>query len=190
MILLLIYFIYSFIRCVPQELHIDFRNRANSPLPYINNPQNPQTIVQMYTVTYNIPLENLGIAFPWYGCQFNCTNGISDSDNTYQGCMEVSLLPGQPTYDEILSSWLPSATSPVVLNETVMAKYVNADLDEKQPNQQVWYDDEKTLYPKYVAALNAGCPYVGVWTVDMVDEHPTQAKAMWDALPLPNPTLS
>jgi len=167
--------------CVANELNIDYRNRANSPLPYIN--QHPDSIVPMYTEQYNVPVNKLGIAFPWYGCQFNCTSDIVDG-GAYLGCEDVVLLPGQPTYDWVQDGWLPTATTDVVLNETVTALYFNSVYDGSI--QQVWYDDASTTAAKYNEALAAGVRYVGVWTVDMVDEHADSAKAFWDALPAPN----
>ena len=48
---------------------------------------------------------------------------------------------------------------------------------------QVWWDDAETLSIKYDTALRAGVEFVGVWTVNMVDDHPEIAKALWSVLP-------
>ena len=163
--------------CVAQELNIDYRNRANSPLPYINTVDD--TIVPTYTKTYNVPLDKLGVAFPWYGCQFNCT--IMDENGPYLGCVQAELLGTQPTFDQVIDKWLPAATSDVVYNDTAVAMLVNSQIDGYP--QQVWYDDDTTLKKKYDEALNAGVKLVGMWTVDMVDEHADTAEKFWNALP-------
>ena len=135
----------------------------------------------MYTKSYNVPLDKLAIAFPWYGCQFNCTRMEDPSNNAYEGCESPVLLPTQPSLDTVLDEWIPIATSDVIVNDTVTCKYVNANY-EGSPGQ-TWFDDESTLSPKYKYAFESGVQYVGVWTVDMIDAHPEDAEKMWQALP-------
>ena len=176
--------------CVGQEYHSAIRNRANSPWAFID--QGPTNIVETWTGDFEVPGDQLGIAFPWYGCEFNCSgDGGGDAhEPAYEGCAEATLVPGSPTLDEVLSLWLPNATGPVVLNATTVTKYVNNGGDDSEgyaaaPLRQVWYDDAETLKVKYDTALRAGVALVGAWTVDMADDHPDVARAMWEALPRP-----
>ena len=52
--------------CVDYEAHSATRNRAPTPLLFIDE------IIQTYEKTYKVPREKLGVVFPWYACAFEC----------------------------------------------------------------------------------------------------------------------
>ena len=191
--------------CIGQEEHSALRNRANSPWAFID--QGPQSIVETWMGPgFEVPGHRLGVVFPWYGCEFSCEN--DDSSGTYSdynGCPVATLVPLSPTLDEVIDQWLPNASGPVIFNYTTVTKYLNAanlasnfsNIGDKSDisrdakatkkllseQHQVWWDDAETLSIKYDTALRAGVEFVGVWTVNMVDDHPEIAKALWSVLP-------
>jgi len=52
--------------CIDYEAHSSTRNRAPTPLPFIDD------IIHTYETTFKVPREKLGVVFPWYACSFEC----------------------------------------------------------------------------------------------------------------------
>ena len=74
--------------CVDYEAHSETRNRAPTPLAFIDE------IVETYETKFKVPSSKLGVVFPWYGCSFEC-EGEGDA---YGGC------PRTPT---TANAWWP-----------------------------------------------------------------------------------
>ena len=56
---------------IDTEEHSPTRNRAQAPMPYLV-PGNPESIPEIYTKRFGVPLEKLGILLPWWGTSFHC----------------------------------------------------------------------------------------------------------------------
>ena len=168
-------------------------------------------VVKHYT-EQGVPMERVGIIFPWFGCDFACKDPqcaavINDTpfggpfpllpeDGTNQtdpngawarndGSCGAGEYSG-PGYAEVLEL-MPRATGPPMLDNISMTRHViwkNASGD----SHDLWYDDPQTLAAKYAAAKSAGMRAVGMWTPDSVRWNKSAATAMWAAIPAPNKT--
>ena len=55
--------------CIDYELHATYRNRANSPMPFITMPGG---IIDTYVHKFGVPVSHLGVIFPFFACSFSC----------------------------------------------------------------------------------------------------------------------
>jgi hypothetical protein len=62
--------------CVDYESHSSTRNRAPTPMPFIDE------IITTYETKFKVPASKLGVIFPWYACSFEC----SGEGDAYGGC--------------------------------------------------------------------------------------------------------
>ena len=56
---------------IDTEEHSPTRNRAQAPMPFLV-PGNPESIPEIYTKRFGVPLDKLGILLPWWGTSFHC----------------------------------------------------------------------------------------------------------------------
>jgi hypothetical protein len=171
--------------CVTEEYHSLTRNRANAPLPFVSG---PGSIVDTYTRKFGVPVERLGIVFPWYGCSFKCSGGgggasADEGSGPYHGCPSTPKFDRFPVYAS-MGAFRKNATSGVYMNASVATKYFNYRGDDGGLSQ-VWYDDPETLTIKYAAAKAAGVRGLGMWTADSAGDSGGLPEAMWAAVPTP-----
>jgi hypothetical protein len=56
---------------IDTEEHSPTRNRAQAPLPFLVTGE-PDSITEIYTKKFGVPLNKLGILLPWFGTSFHC----------------------------------------------------------------------------------------------------------------------
>lgn len=109
---------------------------------------------------------------PWYGRVYPCLTLVGNVCTVrkvpFRGCNCSDAVSGERAYSDIQPppgalQWDAASASP----------FFNVDSSQQQ---QVWYDDPRSLGLKYAAARAAGMRGVGMWTGDF-----STAQAMWAA---------
>jgi hypothetical protein len=122
-------------RCESEEKHSLTSNRAPAPISFT------AAVVQNYAAK-GVPVNRLGIVFPWFGCIYPCS---LEPGSDYGGCPAVTKMSGYPTFGDVLAHFLPNMTSAhIAWNKTVQAKYFNYRTASNATNQ-VWFDGKTLL---------------------------------------------
>jgi hypothetical protein len=153
---------------------------------------------------YGVSPDKLGVIFPWFGCDFVCTDdsscekvvakpkserilpGFSNSGNSPHGGDGCGVgVDAGPGIAEVVMGLLPNKTGPVKL---APAPVYTKNVEWKNGTgglHQTWFDDDETLEVKYKDAKVRGLKAVGMWTPDATWFNREIAKKMWDAVPTP-----
>ena len=104
------------------EQHSLSRNRAQAPLPFlVGSDADKESVISKYTTKFGVPLDRLGILFPWFGTAFQCAGAGSN----YAGCPTTPGKMHSVKYKDVIQQYLPNASSPPYLNTTVQSKVLN-----------------------------------------------------------------
>ena len=138
--------------------------------------------------------KKLVLGVPWYGYAYHCVNGTSKDARfcplplvPFRG-VNCSDAAGHEHDGSTILSILrsPKATTQLLWDENMGAPYFNALDSDTGGVVQYWFDNARSLIPKYLWAKEHGLAGVGPYCFSMypLDNHVMRedAQSMWSAL--------
>lgn len=144
----------------------------------------------MTYIELGIPFNKMILGVPWYGYTYPClhlakNNTCFIKEVPFRGVNCSDAAGKQLSFTEILNiRHLYNATDQ--WNENSLSPWFN--YKDKDGQHQVWYDNERSLFYKYMVAIMSGFKGVGMWTANDLDYSDTpeaklQQERMWNLLP-------
>ena len=152
--------------------------KANSP--YQQTREGVLTFLDL-----GIPARMLVLGVPWYGYVYPCTVLLSNvcriESRPFRGCKCSDAAGREYRYQDIMKK-ANEHRAHIQWDNLYRANFFNYYQDRQW--HQVWFDDTKSLRPRYDLAKELGMGGVGMWSAGDLDyENATQVDDFWGAIP-------